>query len=129
MSDINESQAVTQNQPSSSNQSTAQSTNQNPSPAPQDESDRYTNQNADQDEGRYAEQTSDSAPDSSTTDMPELATDLTAMIDNINEDLSSLYQEINQHINDQLEQVKESRQDIQTLMDNLGKQLKNTQKK
>lgn len=94
-----------------------------------DEHDRYANKSTDQDTGRYAEQTTDSVQNSETSDMPELAADLSAMVENINADLSSLYQEINQHINEQLDQVKESRQDIQALMKNLGQQLKNTQKK
>ena len=94
-----------------------------------DENDRYANKSTDQDTERYAEQTPDTDQNSETSDMPELAADLSAMVENINADLSSLYQEINQHINEQLDQVKESRQDIQALMKNLGQQLKNTQKK
>lgn len=108
----------------------------NASPAPaqsqttpsQDESDRYAAKDTDKDRGRYAESATDNQTDAN-SDMPELAADLSAMVENINADLSSLYQEINQHINEQLDQVKESRQDIQALMENLSQQLKNTQKK
>lgn len=96
---------------------------------------RYNNDSPDQqqDTERYAssEKTNSESNNKNNT-APEnagLAADLTTMVENINTDLTNLYQEINQHINEQLDQVKASSHDIQSLMSNLNQQLKNSQKK
>jgi hypothetical protein len=95
------------------------------------DSDRYNNDSQDQqqDTGRYATTDTVQNDPNKVSENSNLATDLTTMVENINTDLTTLYQEINQHINEQLAQVKESSQDIQSLMSNLNEQLKNSQKK
>jgi len=85
----------------------------NQTPDPQVQSDPITSQNK-------ASPTAQNKPSS-----PQL----TEMVNNINSDLSILYQDINKHINDQLDQVKTSSEDIESLMSNLNQQLKNSQKK
>lgn len=104
---------------------------QNPTQTSADDSARYANNetNSQDNAERYTSDTNDEALIKEEHEEPALAADLTAMVEHINADLTTLYQEINQHINEQLEQVKSSRQDIDDLMTNLGKQLKNTQKK
>lgn len=92
---------------------------------------RYNNDTPDQpqDTDRYASSDKSTNEAKKAPENANLATDLTTMVENINTDLTTLYQEINQHINEQLSQVKESTQDIQSLMSNLNEQLKNSQKK
>lgn len=96
-----------------------------------EDSARYSTKEADQsdDAARYSQGDAHQIVEKDEGDIPELAADLNAMVENINADLANLYQEINQHINEQLEQVKESRQDIHDLMGNLSQQLKNNQTK
>jgi len=94
---------------------------------------RYNNDSPDQqqDTERYAssEKSNSEANNNTAPENAGLAADLTTMVENINTDLTNLYQEINQHINEQLNQVKESSHDIQSLMSNLNQQLKKSQKK
>ena len=97
-------------------------------PSIDDESDRYTQppQATEQDKGdTSSSHTHEATP---ALENPDISAHFGAMVEGINADLSQLYQEINQHINDQLENIKVSQQDVTELINHLKQEVHQAKK-